>query len=632
MKNFAAAARLGVLVLFTTGLLDRLQEGRCAAVQPRPGHLRRHPVRRDQLADLRRHHRLHHRRQRAELREGARHYLLRRRSRSQATPRCSAMACALLRAESLITTGVYTSSRRRRWPRRYSRPPPARTSATQSVSITTRHRRCHDSLHQRRQHRRPAPAALRMRARSKSRNHITLNAIGCATDKIDSAVATAAYVITPPAAAPVFDPAPGAYTSEQHVTLTSATPGATFRYTTDGSDPTCTTGTSYGGPIAIANSLTLKAVACASGYLRQPRHQRRLRHHAAAAAVRLAQHRHRQSRGESADLRRRLDRRPTRTATPSTSRAAASSRAARRCSASSTPASPATSCSPRASMASTSRASRAARRASACCSTPDFTQTGDESHLRRHDGRRRRHASRAPTASPSATPRPATSPPPAPARATSSSRAPATRTRRPSRSTAASRRHGIRPARCARSRPACRRRCTSASRSARATTPTSARRRRSATCTSVDPTGNVIIGPNEFTGDIGAGTPGGGGGGGPTPPPTGPVASGRPVARRDAGGAGAAVGQRRQLQHRGLRRGRRHRRRQHPRQRRALSQGDDGHRAGGRAARRACLERQSGEGHRDHERPQHGLERGRHAAAGRRHCCARTSRRRSIRR
>ena len=34
----------------------------------------------------------------------------------------------------------------------------------------------------------------------------------------------------------------------------------------------------------------------------------------------------------------------------------------------------------------------------------------------------------------------------------------------------------------------------------------------------VDPSGNEIIGPNEFSGEIGAGTPGGGGGGGPRHP------------------------------------------------------------------------------------------------------------------
>jgi hypothetical protein len=99
---------------------------------------------------------------------------------------------------------------------------------------------------------------------------VTLNAIACKAGAIDSEVTTAAYVITPPAVAPTFNPAPGPYTSEQHVTLTSATPGATFRYTTDGADPTCASGISYVDPIAVANSLTLKAVTCGTGYSDSP--------------------------------------------------------------------------------------------------------------------------------------------------------------------------------------------------------------------------------------------------------------------------------------------------------------------------------------------------------------------------
>ena len=99
---------------------------------------------------------------------------------------------------------------------------------------------------------------------------VTLTAIACKKGSYASDTVAAAYVITPPAAAPVFDPAAGAYTSEQHVTLTSATPGASFRYTTDGSDPTCFTGSTFGDPISITNSLTLKAVACAAGHVASP--------------------------------------------------------------------------------------------------------------------------------------------------------------------------------------------------------------------------------------------------------------------------------------------------------------------------------------------------------------------------
>jgi pectate lyase len=99
---------------------------------------------------------------------------------------------------------------------------------------------------------------------------MTLTAIGCATGRFKSARVSASYTIRPPAAAPVFDPAPGAYTGVQHVTLTSATPGATFRYSTDGQNPVCSGNLPYDGPIEIGNSVTLKAVACASGYSDSP--------------------------------------------------------------------------------------------------------------------------------------------------------------------------------------------------------------------------------------------------------------------------------------------------------------------------------------------------------------------------
>ena len=49
------------------------------------------------------------------------------------------------------------------------------------------------------------------------------------------------------------------------VTLTTATPGATIRYTTDGSDPTPTTGTVYTDPFASANGQTIKAIAVKDG-------------------------------------------------------------------------------------------------------------------------------------------------------------------------------------------------------------------------------------------------------------------------------------------------------------------------------------------------------------------------------
>ncbi len=61
-------------------------------------------------------------------------------------------------------------------------------------------------------------------------------------------------------AAPVFSPAAGTYPGPTTITITSSTPGATIRYTTDGSDPT--TGTVYTAPIVLASgSRILRAVA-----------------------------------------------------------------------------------------------------------------------------------------------------------------------------------------------------------------------------------------------------------------------------------------------------------------------------------------------------------------------------------
>lgn len=57
-------------------------------------------------------------------------------------------------------------------------------------------------------------------------------------------------------AAPVFDPPNGIITGAitQNVTLTTSTPGATIRYTTDGTEPTETTGTPYGGTIGLSQN------------------------------------------------------------------------------------------------------------------------------------------------------------------------------------------------------------------------------------------------------------------------------------------------------------------------------------------------------------------------------------------
>ncbi len=74
---------------------------------------------------------------------------------------------------------------------------------------------------------------------------------------------------TPPeqVAAPSFAPPGGTYPTQQSVTITTATSGATIRYTTNGTNPTATTGTVYTGPVTISATSELRAIATRSGWL-----------------------------------------------------------------------------------------------------------------------------------------------------------------------------------------------------------------------------------------------------------------------------------------------------------------------------------------------------------------------------
>jgi hypothetical protein len=72
-----------------------------------------------------------------------------------------------------------------------------------------------------------------------------------------------------PASAPVFAPAAGAYSTAQQVTIATSTPNAVLYYTTDGSAPT-TSSAVYSGPLQVASSQTISALATASGYTQSP--------------------------------------------------------------------------------------------------------------------------------------------------------------------------------------------------------------------------------------------------------------------------------------------------------------------------------------------------------------------------
>jgi len=72
----------------------------------------------------------------------------------------------------------------------------------------------------------------------------------------------------PPAAAPTFNPAEGAFSTAQEITLSTTTDGATIYYTTNGDIPT-TSSIEYSGlPISVTidPSTTIKAIAVAPSY------------------------------------------------------------------------------------------------------------------------------------------------------------------------------------------------------------------------------------------------------------------------------------------------------------------------------------------------------------------------------
>lgn len=93
----------------------------------------------------------------------------------------------------------------------------------------------------------------------------TLRAIAYKAGLDDSSVTSGTFTISSVTADPSFSPPAGVYLTAQSVTISSATSGATIRYTTDGTDPTPSTGTIYSTPIAVNSSLTLKAIAYKSG-------------------------------------------------------------------------------------------------------------------------------------------------------------------------------------------------------------------------------------------------------------------------------------------------------------------------------------------------------------------------------
>lgn len=98
----------------------------------------------------------------------------------------------------------------------------------------------------------------------------TLKAIAILSGWSDSGVVESTYTITIPATAtPSLSIAAGNYSYSPSVSISCATSGALIYYTTDGTTPD-NTKSLYSSAISVSSSMTLKAIAIASGYTISP--------------------------------------------------------------------------------------------------------------------------------------------------------------------------------------------------------------------------------------------------------------------------------------------------------------------------------------------------------------------------
>ncbi|HNQ43517.1 MAG TPA: chitobiase/beta-hexosaminidase C-terminal domain-containing protein, partial [Candidatus Cloacimonadota bacterium] len=100
--------------------------------------------------------------------------------------------------------------------------------------------------------------------------NVTVRVRGFKDQWLPSDTATAVYTFQ--AATPVFDPASGTFTAPVSVSIDSSTPGASIRYTTDGSNPSPTVGTQYIGAINVPgdSSYFINAIVYLDNWLPSP--------------------------------------------------------------------------------------------------------------------------------------------------------------------------------------------------------------------------------------------------------------------------------------------------------------------------------------------------------------------------
>lgn len=95
----------------------------------------------------------------------------------------------------------------------------------------------------------------------------TLIAVAFKDGMTPSAPSYGTYKITGTVAAPVITPAAVDPAASFTVSIATATPGASIRYTTNGSDPTPSTGTPYSAPFQVSRTCTVRAIAYKADWL-----------------------------------------------------------------------------------------------------------------------------------------------------------------------------------------------------------------------------------------------------------------------------------------------------------------------------------------------------------------------------
>jgi hypothetical protein len=110
----------------------------------------------------------------------------------------------------------------------------------------------------------PTPASTLYSGPIKISTDSTLKAIASAPGYIQSVTSSAVFNFTDQTPQITFSPAAGTYASTQQVTLTDSDAAAKIYYTTDGSIPSSSS-TLYSGPIKVAVSETINAVAIDPG-------------------------------------------------------------------------------------------------------------------------------------------------------------------------------------------------------------------------------------------------------------------------------------------------------------------------------------------------------------------------------